>query len=220
MEPVVPPTLADPSAADRVWETLRGDILSLRLRPGELLQERQIAKAAGVSRTPVREALQRLQRDGLVKIVPRVGAYVVPISFDDVREIYQLRLLLEPAAVAWAIGKLNPDILRDIEAALLALPERNLSPAQRQELARIDFNFHEMILAAAGNSRLQLFVRSLNEQGLRVRYLAVDHHPDHSRNDILRMIRALLEGDAQQVSQLMREHILWSVQYLQDLVAQ
>ena len=220
MELVARPDSRDHSAADRVCEELKAAILSLELKPGQLLQERQIAQATGVSRTPVREALQRLERDGLVKIVPRVGAYVVPISFDDVREIYQLRILLESTAVTWAINRLDPNELRAIEALLLAMPDESLSPTQRQELAQLDFRFHELILTAAGNSRLLSIVRNLNAQGFRVRYLAVEHHPEHTRQDILRMIRVLLEGDAQQASQLMRDHILWSVQYLQNLVAQ
>src|SRR4029077_2652017 len=94
---------------DRVHAALREAITSGRLRPDERIKQEKVAAELGVSRTPVREALHLLEREGLVRLVPRRGAVVPGVTAADVRELYELRELLEPAAAALATIRADPD---------------------------------------------------------------------------------------------------------------
>src|SRR5215471_13888500 len=129
---------------DNVYESLRSDILSCRLAPGDDMREQELAERYAVSRQPVREALLRLAREHLVTVQPRQGYRVNPISLADARDLLRFRLALEPACVAEAIETASDDVLK-------ALDEYRVFSGDHE--AFIDYNraFHTALAEASGN---------------------------------------------------------------------
>ena len=112
---------------DNVYESLRSDILTCRLAPGDDMREQELAERYAVSRQPVREALLRLEREHLVTVQPRQGYRVNPISLSDARDLLRFRLALEPACVGEAIENATPDVLKTLnELIVTALADPGL----------------------------------------------------------------------------------------------
>lgn len=156
------------SAADRVYRHAKAAILSRRLGAQDLLTEGELAESVGVSRTPVREALLRLQAEGLVRLLPKRGALILPVTADEVSDVLETRRLVESFAVRKAVSGTS-------HASLLAALESHLDrmrAAMRERDARkyveADRDFHETIVAATGNHILTTLYRSLRDRQLRM----------------------------------------------------
>jgi DNA-binding GntR family transcriptional regulator len=189
---------------DRVCAALREAITSGRLAPEERIKQERIAAELGVSRTPVREALHLLEREGLVRLVPRRGAIVQGFTAADVRELYELRELLEPAAAALATARAGADERREVQrlARLTGRPSGGFA-ANR--------DFHHALCAPCGNS---LIMRTLDSvwthraaEGLfayqtlpagAVARLAAEHDA---------IAHAFAEADAARVRALVHDHV-------------
>jgi DNA-binding GntR family transcriptional regulator len=146
-----------------VYEAVRGDIVTGELRPGQFLGEEGLASRLGMSRTPVREALVRLQRDGLIEIVPHRGAFVRWPSSKDVEEVFDIRIAVEGAALRKAFPRLDEAVLR----ALLDRLERqaaNLASVAPGEVEALSVEIHMTPLRAAGNARAVGLIRQFREQ--------------------------------------------------------
>ncbi|MCC6224478.1 MAG: GntR family transcriptional regulator [Thermoleophilia bacterium] len=137
----------------RVYERLRDEIVSGVLQPGAQLVEARIAEELGVSKTPVREALIRLQRDGLVEIEPYRGARVLEPSTEDVREVLELRLLLECQIARELARRRPPDVLSAL-AASIEESKRALAAEDTQRLLDALTEFSDVLADASGNSRM------------------------------------------------------------------
>jgi DNA-binding GntR family transcriptional regulator len=137
----------------RVYERLRDEIVSGELLPGEQLVEARIAEELGVSKTPVREALIRLQRDGLVEIEPYRGARVLEPSADDVREILELRLLLE-SRIARELARERPEAVLAALETSIAASKRALASRDTRRLLDSLTEFSDLLAEACGNSRM------------------------------------------------------------------
>jgi DNA-binding GntR family transcriptional regulator len=179
-----------------VYRVLRAAILGGRVPPGGQLREAHIAADLGISRSPLREALTRLEEEGLVVRIPFRGAFVAQVSAQDVAEIASIRLRVEPYA-----GELSMQVLRGHERAALMRTIEDLGRATEQYdiPASIDahLRFHRLFYDLSGNSILQdLWSGWENKMRL---YLAVDHRSYSDVHDIARehegMVRCVLEGD-------------------------
>lgn len=155
------------SAADRVYEYTKAGILGRRFASHDLLSEGELAGAVGVSRTPVREALLRLQADGLIRLLPKRGALVLPVTPAEVADVLETRRLIESYAIRKAAGSASAQL-----AARLELHLDRMRDAQRRRAARdyaeADRDFHEEIVAATGNEILAALYRSLRDRQLRM----------------------------------------------------
>ena len=162
-EPTPP---SPPSASARVYARLKDDILEGRHPGGSFVTEGEVAEATGVSRTPVREALLRLEAEGLLRLYPKKGALVVPVSVDDARDVLEARLVIEQ----WAAGAMwvrRAEVMMELEA-LLAQMGAARGAGDVGAFVRHDRRFHEVIVAAAGND-----VLARTYQGLRDRQLTI-----------------------------------------------
>jgi DNA-binding GntR family transcriptional regulator len=155
--------LAVPTVVETLVQALRSLIMAGSYRPGDRLIEEPIAERFGVSRPPVREALRVLQRDGIVTSVPRKGFIVVPITPQDVREIYDLRFALERTAVELSVPLDDLDRLAPLRAALDIM---RAEAAQNDPDLMLEANstFHFALVGLAGNSRLLTAYSSLRMQ--------------------------------------------------------
>jgi DNA-binding GntR family transcriptional regulator len=194
--------------AGEIHTVLKKDIMDLHLKPGTILQEAELAKRFGVSRTPVREALQRLAAQGLVTITPQRGAAVSDVSIQDVLGAYQIRELLEPHACRIAAERISDEDLERIQR--LADYESSPRP-KREDLARYvatDSEIHDIILAAAGNPLLRQVVKDMTALTTRVQFIIPDHRPKANREELLKIVEALLRRDPIDAETAMREHLI------------
>lgn len=193
---------------DRVYESLREDILTNRLPPGTPLQEAAIARALEVSRGPVREALRRLAAEGLVDLIPRRGAVVSSLSREEFLDAYRVREALEVLAIRLATPRLTEEDLQELE---------RLHEAMVQAAAANDVDaffaanaaFHELFVDRSGNLILQDYYYPLVDQMRRYRLRSVS-----LRGGLLRscdehraILDALRRRDAEAAAQLLSEHI-------------
>jgi DNA-binding GntR family transcriptional regulator len=160
--------LASVSAADRAYAYVKGEILARRFAPHDLLSEGQLAGAVGASRTPVREALLRLQGEGLVRLLPKRGALVLPVTVDEMADVMETRRLVETFAARKVLARqpsaaLEPVLERHLDAMRAAMAAHDAAA-----YVQADRDFHLAIVAATGNEIITSLYRSLRERQLRM----------------------------------------------------
>ena len=196
---------------DVVFETLRDAIITQVLKPGERLMEIQLADEMGVSRTPVREAIRKLELEGLVVMVPRKGAYVAGVSMKDIHEVYEVRAALEMLAVSLAAERITDEELDALERQVLreSEAEAELDEHALDNIIYIDSTFHDIIYQAAHNQRLVQFVNILQEQLQRFRAASLSR-PGRSKTALdehKQIVEALAERNGELAAKLAKEHI-------------
>ena len=198
---------------DVVFETLRDAIITQVLKPGERLMEIQLADEMGVSRTPVREAIRKLELEGLVIMVPRKGAYVAGVSMKDIHEVYEVRAALEMLAVSLAAERITDEELDALERQVLRESEAEASEDTDEHtldnIVYIDTTFHDIIYQAANNQRLVQFLNILQEQLQRFRAASLSR-PGRSKTALeehKQIIEALSERNGELAAKLAKEHI-------------
>jgi len=138
---------------DIVFEHLRAAIISGVLKPGERLMELQLADDMGVSRTPVREAIRKLELEGLVSMVARRGAYVSDLSIRDIAETFEVRAALESLAAGLAAERIVPEELEQLERVLVEIGTCE-QQGTIERIVELDEEFHALLFAATRNSPL------------------------------------------------------------------
>jgi DNA-binding GntR family transcriptional regulator len=209
--PIAEPAEVSPTAvfplAHSIYTRLKEQIVTFRIKPGESLQELRLAASFDVSRTPIREALRMLSREGLVEIRPRQGAYVAALSVADLLDAYEVRYHLEPAAARKAARTVTPAVLAELHTLAESCLDRPASFAEVLAAERADAAFHDLILAQAGNVLIRKMVQEVR---LKIQRLAFYVRPAryHQAHDEHRAIlRALRSADPDGAETRMREHI-------------
>ncbi len=165
---------------DVVFNTLRQAILKGELKPGERLMEIQLAQRLGVSRTPIREAIRKLELEGLVTMVPRKGAEVAKITEKSLRDVLEVRKALEELAMQIACDKISVDTIEDLEIALEDF-KKAISSKELTAIAEADVNFHDVIYNATSNDKLIQILNNLREQMYRYRIEYIKDYNSHAR---------------------------------------
>lgn len=199
---------AKSTRVDDAYEQLKDEIRSNRMPPGFQAPEPEIALRLGMSRTPVREALIRLEAEGLVELIPRRGARVLPIRPDDMKEIYEILTALEPdAAASLAERRPGDDELAPLEAATADM-EAALEEGDLDRWAEADDRFHRRLLELHGNKRLMAYVASLYDQAHRARIITLRMRdaPTRSTQDHREILEHLRRGDGTATRRAFREH--------------
>lgn len=191
-----------------VFEALRNAIIHQVLKPGERLMETQLADELGVSRTPVREAIRKLELEGLVVMVPRRGAYVAGISMQDIHEVFQVRGALEALAASLAAERITPEELEDLERQLVKEAEET-ETNNLKSIVQIDTSFHDIVYKAARNQRLIQMINNLQEQLQRFRSASLAR-PGRSKTALVEhknIAEALAARDGKAAEKLAIAHI-------------
>jgi DNA-binding GntR family transcriptional regulator len=191
-----------------VFESLREAIIQGRLKPGERLMEMQLADEMGVSRTPVREAIRKLELEGFVVMIPRKGAYVSGISVKDIVDVFEVRAALEALAAGLAAERITDEELEHLERALVQISEVSVRD-DINAMVETDTNFHELIYKACRNDRLVQIVTHLQEQIHRFRITSLSQ-PGRSRNALAEhraIVEAISDRNAEAAQERAREHI-------------
>ena len=206
--------------ADWVTASLREAILRGYFDPGEKLDQDRIAKELEVSRTPVREALQRLESEGFVDIRPHYGAFIAVVSKQDVHEIYQVRGLLE-AEVVRQVTSLIPDSVFDELELSLAKDQAQLEAGDRVGHFESDIHFHETIISFVENKLLKEILDSLNNRIIRVRRFAQlqpGFHLVESFQEHRAIFQAMRQRDVETAATAMRTHLEKSALRIQQFI--
>jgi DNA-binding GntR family transcriptional regulator len=217
----------DVSKADLVHRRLKEEIELGELAPGTPLSELSLVKRTGASRTPVREALRRLAAEGLVDLVPRQGARVSRVSLQSVRDLFDFRALLEPAAIRQATEAAAADAalrrsFASMRSEFARIVRRAPSQARSRAFYELADRFDWAIIGATRNEHLRRTIAELRPHTARLRNLS---HVDPQRVEVsvgehLRMCDALLAGDADEAAAAIAEHLTQSLRTIFRNLAQ
>lgn len=198
------------SAADRVYAFVKQAVLERRYEGGTLLTEGDLADAVGVSRTPVREALLRLEVEGLIRLYPKKGALVLPVSAQEIGDVVETRLLVEQHAARKAVPA-RPELIARLEE-LLDQQRAQAAAGDLAALAISDRCFHAEIVRSAGNQILDRLYDQLRDRQLRMGAAVMHAHPDRIAKNIsehAEILAALRAGDADAAADAVHQHVSW-----------
>lgn len=198
-----------------VSETLREAIVSSVLKPGERLMEIQLAEELGVSRTPVREAIRKLELEGFVIMIPRRGTYVADLSIKDVNEVFEIRTALDVLAAGLAAERITDEELETMERILVQIGEC-VEQNELEPIVELDSQFHDILYRACRNDRLVGIINNLREQITRFRAIsmAVPGRIKNTLEEHSRLVEAIATRNVDLSQQLAREHMENSEQTL------
>ena len=193
---------------DVVFNTLRQAILRGELKPGERLMEIQLANKLGVSRTPIREALRKLELEGLVNMVPRKGAEVADITEKSLRDVLEVRKALEELSVQLACEKITEEEIEDLKRVAERFKD-TLDDQDVTKIAEADVAFHDVIYTATDNQKLILLLNNLREQmyRYRVEYLKKEEAYPQLIAEHEELIDNISKRNKEEATRIMCEHI-------------
>lgn len=191
-----------------VFESIREAILDGRLKPGERVMEIQLAEKLGVSRTPVREAIRKLELEGLLIMEPRKGAYVADVSLKDVIDVLEVRSSLEGLAASLAAIRASEEEIELLKEKAVQFKE-SIEKNDVQGMINKDTEFHEAILQAAKNKKLTSIIESLREQvqRFRVTYFTEYNMTTYLAQEHQNVLDAIEDRNPEQASQYAQKHI-------------
>lgn len=193
--------------AEEIYNRLKGELFDFVLSPGDRFSEKEVATRMGASRTPVREALFRLQREGYVEVLPRAGWQVRPLDFNVFDELYQVRVLLEEGALSRVQAPWDHPILRDLVVTWCCPPQ-----ARQRDfpvVAQLDEAFHGGLVAATGNRELCSIHQGITERLRIIRRLDFTQPPrvEATYEEHAAILEHLMEGRIEAAQKLLSDHI-------------
>jgi DNA-binding GntR family transcriptional regulator len=203
------------SLTDVAYHTIKDEILTNKLRPGESLPLERYINDLSLSRTPLREAVLRLEKEGLVEIKPRMGTFVAHLNLREIQEIYQVRRTLEGLAARLAAERIKVESLKEVETNLLRHSLKG-SKINYEAISETGQSLHRFIINSCGNSVLSRIIQSLQDHFTRFRSLSLDipekvlsSHQEH-----LKILDALKKRDGELAEKLIHEHFDNAAKYL------
>lgn len=206
------PRINTPKISDSAYEILREKVVSKEFAPGERLDLVSIEQQLGISRTPIKEALARLQQEGLVTIVPRSGTYVTAPTSGEILESFEVRAILETHAIRLAAARVTQadlealdEIVRNL-GRLAAVEDRESIYPRYLDL---DHDLHQRIVNLSGNSRLQQAHKreNLHAQMARIRYRSAERELEIAQTEHERIMAALWARDGEAAAEEMDAHL-------------
>lgn len=193
---------------DVVFKTLRQAILKGELEPGERLMEIQLAERLGVSRTPIREAIRKLELEGLVLMIPRKGAEVAKISESNLRDVLEVRRSLEELAIDLACQRITEEELESLNKAEVDF-KAAIGNGDAMQIAQTDEQFHEIIYNSTKNQKLVQILNNLREQMYRYRfeYIKDANMREDLRREHREITDAIIKGECERAKAAISLHI-------------
>lgn len=196
------------SLSEYVFDTIREAILNGKYKENDLLKENALATELGVSRTPVREALKQLELEGLVLLIPNKGASVIGFSKKDVKDIYEMRALLEGLCVKKAIENINDDIVNEL-FEILDLNSYYLSKGKMDAILELDNKYHQVIYKAANSRMISQTLSDFHHYLERMRKTTLNDIERAKKSHIehQKIANAIKERNVEEAQRLAIEHI-------------
>lgn len=191
----------------RAYHIIRLAIRDLILSPGKTILEREMAEVLQMSRTPVREALVRLETEGMVRLIPRRGFIVEPIEREDLKQVYEIVETLDGLAAGLATEKVGGEEINKLES-LIEQQEEALGENDLKKWAILDDEFHHLIIDFSENKRLRAVIDSHSDQLYRARLFTINYRPlpFHSIVEHKAIVSCMRAKDGHAASVLMRSH--------------
>ncbi len=199
----------------RIFEQLENDILSGKYNQGDCLNEMKLSEEMGVSRTPIREAFRQLELEGLVVYTPNRGVVVRGFSNEDIRDIYQIRLMIEGMTARRAAENINSELLKELEETL-ELEKFYTEKGDAEQIAALDSRFHEAIYQASGSRLLIKTLKAFHHYVKHVRNLSLSN-PERAKKTFAEhkaIYEALLGGDRELAEILTEQHIRNATEFI------
>jgi DNA-binding GntR family transcriptional regulator len=193
----------------KAYENLRYKIITQELPPGELLKEKDLMAHYKIGRTPLREIFIELQREDLIRRVPRAGTWVAPMDLDYVKQVAEVRAALEGLAGELAAQRISKDQLADLDRILeKASADQAAGNVNYQELIQYESRFHRIVYSATGNKKLEELLLEYLGMGTRLWYYLVftEEHLFKLFEEQRAMLAALKERDGKRCRRLMEQH--------------
>lgn len=193
---------------DVVFKTLRQGILTGELKPGERLMEIHLANKLGVSRTPIREAIRKLELEGLVTMIPRRGAEVAQITEKSMKDVLEVRKVLDDLSVELACERITEEEKELLKNACVDFEEA-VKTGDFAKIAKTDVAFHDIIVTATRNIRLSQMVNNLAEQMYRYRFEYIKDSSQHARlvQEHEKICQGIIAGDKKRALEAIEKHI-------------
>jgi len=196
------------SLSEQVYKKVRMAIIKGEIPDGSRLVESTLARELNMSRTPVRDALQRLVQEGLVTPVPRIGYLVEEMSEEDIEDLFATRMIIEQLAAQWALTKITALEIERIEKNILKTDEV-LRTGATEKMIDLDREFHNLVCKASRSKRLYQISKTLSDHTLKFR-IACIHIPEiasRAREGHYRIFRAIRSKDNKQVEEAVQYHL-------------
>ena len=191
---------------DKVHAQLRGMAMTFRFLPGERLNEAVLAKELGVSRTPLREALNRLTTEGFLTFSVNNGFFRKPLDVKEVFDLYEFRMHLELAAVRLAVERATEEQIAELEA--FSIESAREEPGRTiDDLVTLDEQFHEMLMKLTGNVQMLNSLRNINARIQFVRWLDMTERRSETQSQHAHIVAALRKRDVAESEHLISDHI-------------
>lgn len=196
------------SLSAKVFHAIREDILNGTYKANDELKEKNIGDELGVSRTPVREALRQLELEGLVHIIPNKGAFVEGVSLQDIKDIYEIRALLEGLCARWAAERITQEQVEELEETVF-LSDFHFSKENWDQILELDNRFHEIVYEACASKELTRVLRDYHHYLQRIRRITLEekNRAQDSINEHRAIAEALKARDAKTAEKCARLHI-------------
>lgn len=216
----IEPSGEEPSFAERAYRAIRDRLVMLEIRPGAPINEEQLAHSLGVGRTPVREALKRLQYERLVTTYPRRGTFATDVNITDLAHISEVRQELEPLAASQAARRATATDRATLTALKRELESADSGRQDAAELMHLDLQVHRAIYAATHNPYLEDTLVRHDNLATRIWCLFVDRLSDMAGHveEHGPLIEAIVAGDPGKAAHLARSHVVGFEQAIRDAI--
>ena len=204
---VLPPVAESATLADQAYGQLKQLIYDFALMPGDRCSESELAQRLAVSRTPLRQALQRLEREGFLQVIPKIGWQVAPLDFDTFDELYDLRILIECHAAQLLAAAEDRPALQSLADCWLVPPEERLTDSAAVGLA--DEAFHMQLVQGSGSREMARVHREITERIRIIRRLdfTKPSRVEATYDEHARILRAITRRRGDEAQRLLRAHI-------------
>lgn len=206
---LVPQRQDDESFADFAYRILCDELIVLDIKPGEPLNDEVISRRIGVGRTPIREAMKRLESDHLVVAYPRRGTFAAGVDIKDLAEISEIRHLLEPAAAARAARIASPQLRQELRDFAREVGQLLPGMQSQQDLMRLDMRVHRTIYRATGSRHLQDVLIRYDNLATRIWSLVLEKLPPVSEHiaQHIELLECIAAGDSEAAARLTTQHV-------------
>lgn len=197
------------SQAEAAYRQLRDKLIMLEIRPGEPINDGQLAAELGFGRTPVREAIKRLETDHLVISYPRRGTFATTVDFTELADVSEIRELLEPLAARRAAKRANTAMRQELLDVAQKISQMDPGPGESRDLMRYDLTVHRLIYRAAANAHLEDTLIRYDNLATRIWCLVLDKVPSISGHisEHVELLEAVAAGDADKAGELALHHV-------------
>lgn len=207
-----------PSFVQTAYDGIKNLIIDEEISPGELLSENQLAAYLNMSRTPVREAIRRLQAEGFLESRKGLGTFLKPLTSKDVRNIYEVRKALELIACETAIFQITDEEIEAVRVSLQSLLDRRMSgeTIDRMEFSKLDGQFHDLIVQKSNNGYIKILMDQIyfNVERYRIISFRVSLDLEESTRQHLVLLECLKEREIMKLKETLSTHLDWSLSLL------